>query len=91
MDFCFSLEPAHSLGIGGKLLGQDLQRHVPVQLGIGGAVHLTHAPLANLLNDFVMADGLAEHETPPSLRNAVALNAKAVGGEKAIKITLYLG
>ncbi len=36
-----------------------------------------------------MADGGAEHETPPPAMQLP--NAKSVGGEKAIKITLYLG
>ncbi len=48
-DLRFSLEPAHSLAVRGKLLGQDLQRHVPVQLGIGGTVDHSHAPFTDLL------------------------------------------
>ncbi len=36
--------------------------------------------LTELLCDFVMADGLAEHETPPSLRNAVVPNVTPGGG-----------
>jgi len=37
-----------------------------------------------------MANGRADHRIPPH-RNAVMPNAKSVGGEKAIKITLYFG
>ncbi len=45
-----------------------------------------------MINSFeTMADGRADHTTPPPLCNAVALNVKSAGGEKAIKITLYLG
>ena len=36
-----------------------------------------------------MADGLADHKTPS--RDAVADNVTRGGGERAIKITLYLG
>ncbi len=61
----FSLESTHSLGIRGKLLGQYLQRHVPIQLGIGGTVDLSHTPLAYFLSDFVVADGRSDHTIPP--------------------------
>ncbi len=37
---------------------------------------LTYAALADLLNDFVMTDGRADHTTPLHC-NAVALNAKS--------------
>ncbi len=37
----------------------------------------THSPLAYFLNDFVMADGLAEHNSPS--RNAVGLNVTPGG------------
>ncbi len=65
-DLRFSLKSAHSLGIRGKLLGKDFQGDVPVQLGIGGPVHLSHPALAYLLKNLVMADGRTEHGTPPS-------------------------
>jgi len=55
----FPLEPGHSLGIRGKLLGQDLQCHIPVQLGIGGTIHHTHTPFADFLQNLVMANGRA--------------------------------
>ncbi len=64
-DLRFSLKPAHSLGILGKLLGQDLQRHIPVQLGIGGTVNLAHASFANFLKNLLMANGLADHRMLP--------------------------
>ncbi len=38
-----------------------------------------------------MANGRADHESPPHVCSAVGANAKSAGGEKAIKITLYLG
>ncbi len=51
-------------GQGSKSLGQDLQCHVPVQLGIGGTIDLSHTPFANLLQNLVMANGRAEHKIP---------------------------
>ncbi len=60
-DLHFPLKPGHSLGIRGKLLGQDLQRHVPVQLGIGGTVDHSHAAFTDLLQNLVMANGRADH------------------------------
>ena len=64
-DLCFPLKAAHALGIGGKLLGQDFQRHVPVQLGIGGTVDLAHPTLAYQFQDFVMANGGADYGAIP--------------------------
>ncbi len=46
--------------------------------------------LAGLLDDFVMADGLAEHETSPHC-NAVMLNARTVGSERQSKSPSILG
>ena len=36
-----------------ELLGRDLHSHLAVQTGIAGAIHLTHAALANRRQDFV--------------------------------------
>ena len=44
-----------------NLWGQDLERHVPVQLGIGGPIHHAHAPFTDLLQNLLMTDGLADH------------------------------
>ena len=48
----------------GELLGQNLDGDFPLQLGVLGTVDLSHAPLANLLQDFVMVDGCPDHEVP---------------------------
>ncbi len=63
LTHCITL--VHSLRIGGKLLGQDLQRHIPVQLGIGGTVDLSHTTFANFLQNLGMANGRSDHESPP--------------------------
>ncbi len=44
-----ALERFHTLAVRGELLGQDLERHVPVQLGVGGTVDLAHTPRSNFL------------------------------------------
>ncbi len=79
-----------SLRVLGELLGQHLNSHLPIQLGVGGTVDLSHTTFADFLEYLVMANGRTDHRTPPHC-NVVAFNAKSVGGEKAIKITLYLG
>ena len=55
-----SLEPSETIRISGKRLGQDLQRHLPVQLGIGGLIDLPHAPLADEGGDVVVGDARAD-------------------------------
>ena len=47
---------SHALAILSKGLRKDLDRHLPVQFGDGGAIDLTHAAGANLLADLVMGD-----------------------------------
>ena len=39
-DLRLSLEPREPIRIAGKRLGQDLERDLPVQLGIGGLIDL---------------------------------------------------
>ena len=44
----FPLKARQPLGVLGELLGQDFYSHVTAQVGVLGAVHLTHATLADL-------------------------------------------
>jgi hypothetical protein len=44
--------------------GRIFKGHVPVQLGIGGTVDLTHSAFTDLLNYFVMADACPDHSSP---------------------------
>jgi len=48
--------------IDSKLLRQNLQGHLPVQLGIGGLIDLAHAPLANPGGDVIVAESRADVE-----------------------------
>ena len=52
----FPLEPRQAVRISGKRLGQDLQRHLAVQLGIGSLIDLAHAPLADEGGDIVVCE-----------------------------------
>ena len=52
----FPLEAGKPAGIGGDLLGEDLDRDVAPELEVTGAIHLTHASHANRVEDFVRAE-----------------------------------
>ena len=52
-------KPGQSIGIVCKGLGQHLQRHVPVELGVSGSIHLTHAAFADLGGDGIRAERCA--------------------------------
>ena len=41
-----------------------LDGHFTAQVGVLGTVDFAHTALADLLNDFVMADRCADHRTP---------------------------
>jgi len=72
-------------GQGSKSLGQDLQCHVPVQLGIGGPVEFAHTTFAYFLQNFVMGDGLADQKVP--LQDGVTrlcVDSRPSGGSKAM-------
>jgi hypothetical protein len=54
--FRFSLEARESVWIAGKQLGQDLDRHVAIELRIASAIHLAHSTGAQGAEDFVGAE-----------------------------------
>ena len=53
------------LGIRREDLREELQGHVPVQLGVPGPEDLAHAALADLAGDAVVGDGFAYHVLLP--------------------------
>ena len=55
------LECSVVVPIPGKGLRQDLDRHLAVQLGVSGTVHLSHATFTDLCDDLVMGDGRVDH------------------------------
>src|SRR5207302_10565205 len=49
-------EAGQAVGIGGEPLGQDLDRDVAAELGIGGAPDRPHSALAELGGDAIVCD-----------------------------------
>ncbi len=58
----FTLKAGKAIRIVGECLGEDFQRHVPIQLGITSAIHLAHTALADLGGDGIRAEGGAGSE-----------------------------
>ena len=58
-DFGFALEPREPIGIGGEQWRQDLDRDLPLQLRVGGPIHLPHSAFADLRGDVVNAEACA--------------------------------
>jgi hypothetical protein len=54
---CFALETGHARGVVREGRRQHLDRHVPVELRIGGAIDGAHAALAELGNDAIVRNG----------------------------------
>ena len=52
----FLLESPDAIRLGGQRLGQDLQRHVPVEPSIVGAIDLTHPAGAQVAAHLVVAE-----------------------------------
>jgi hypothetical protein len=52
----FTLESCSTLGTAGHLEWQDLERHLPVELGVLGDVDFSHAAFAEQGDDRVMAE-----------------------------------
>ena len=59
-DLGLSLESGKAIRIRGERLGEDLQSYLPVQLGVGGLIDLSHAPLANEGSDIVMPESRSD-------------------------------
>ena len=54
----FTFNPGEAIRIIGERLWQHLQRHVPIELGVSGAIHLAHAAFADLGGDGIGAEGV---------------------------------
>ena len=59
----FALEPRQTLRVRGERIGQDLDRDLAAETGIGGAVDRAHAAFADRRNDFVDAESGAGTES----------------------------
>src|ERR1700693_1280616 len=60
-----SLETGQGLGVFRDVLGQELQRDKATELGVFSLVDHTHSAAAELLNDAIVRDGLADHRIEP--------------------------
>ena len=62
-------EPLLGLFVVQQMRGQELEGHIALELLVLGSIHNTHAALAELLDDAVVADRPADHDaqilTPP--------------------------
>ena len=62
----FPLEPRQPIGVGRERLGQHLQRHVAIELGVAGLIHLPHPAFADLGGDLVASNALLQsHQITP--------------------------
>lgn len=61
----FAREARGAFGVGRECLWQDLQRNVAQEFGISRAIHLPHPTLAQLGDDFVLADLAGNHVNAP--------------------------
>ena len=52
----FACEPGEAIGIAGEGIGQNLQRHVPIELGVPRAIDLAHPACPDLGEDFIGAE-----------------------------------
>jgi hypothetical protein len=64
-------EPLECLLVVSHLLGQELQRYKTAKLGVFGLVDHTHPTAPELVDDFVMRDGLPDHYLPPLSRGKI--------------------
>ena len=71
----FPLEPRQPIRIGRKRFRQDLQRHLAVQLGVGGLIDLAHAAFADLRGDVVAPYALESHWIRPETEEVIASSA----------------
>ena len=55
----FTLKACEPILVGRERWWQDLDRDLPLQLGIGGPIHLSHPAFANLGGDFVDTEARA--------------------------------
>jgi hypothetical protein len=57
----FTAEARHGLRIARQFRGQELEGYEAMQAGVFGLVHHAHAAAAQLFQDAVVGDGLANH------------------------------
>ena len=59
-DLRFPLEPGEAVRVSRKGVGQDLQRDIAMELGVGGLIDLSDAPLADEGGDVVVPEAVTD-------------------------------
>src|SRR2546426_1885379 len=72
-----TLEPLQSMAIPGQLFGQEFQGHQTPELGVLDLVDNSHPTAAELLQDAVMRDRLANHGERTRLGTHLRLGSQA--------------
>ena len=67
-----ALEPGETIRVAGEGVGENLERHLAVELGVGGLPHLTHAALAEQRGHVVAPYALESHLIRPETEGAVS-------------------
>ena len=81
----FPLKPGQSLGVPGELLGQHLDGHFTVEVGVLGPVDLTHTAFTDFLQNFVMTDACPDQDAPMQTVR-IGVKSRALQGVKATGI-----
>ena len=61
--FASRSKPRQPLGVGSNRVGQNLDGDLPLQVGVGRAIHLAHPAHADLGGDFVRAEAGARSQS----------------------------
>jgi hypothetical protein len=67
----FATETFQGVRVLGKVSGEKLECHESPKFGVLGLVHYTHPAAAQLLDDAVMRDGLADHAREESTKGVI--------------------
>lgn len=74
----FTLEAREPISVVRERFGQDLDRHIPIELRIAGAIHLPHAAFADLSGDVVDAEARAGSESQSRRRGLYKRGGRVV-------------
>ena len=85
-DMRFPLEARHALGVAGEHFRQNLERHVPIELGVGGAIDHSHAARTELCGDAIMRNGFTDHNDMAIRRYARGDDAILLRTGKQVKL-----
>ena len=73
----FAVEAGQAFRVVGELRRQQLEGDFAAQLGVAGAVDLTHAALAEQCGDFVVGEGLADQMGAPRIAGSVGVGKRS--------------